>query len=95
MSENVVIDLRGVENKQKAVNDLAALLQSDGWKLYVGWLKGQHQLNIEAMCRPDASSEQLHKLSGQTRLLNIVTNWPTLTLETLRRQLETQQKKEK
>lgn len=91
---NLTASLKTPEDKLKAIRSLEDLQRSDGWKLVLSWLIGQRQLNMEAMCKPDVETNTLHKLSGQTHLLNVILAWPDITLGVLRKQMEAQTKKE-
>lgn len=77
------MELNTLEQRQRAKEALFELMHSDGWKLMLTWLLAQRESNIAAMTAPTVTTEALHQLAGQTRLLDAVIKWPKQTHDVL------------
>lgn len=87
------MDFANNEQRQRAATAVFELMDSDGWKLMTKWLQAQREANISAMCAPGCTSDALHQLAGQTRLLDAVLKWPQQTFDVLQKRVAEQAKK--
>ncbi len=83
----------GLNRLQQLMNQLDALVHSDGWQLFVSYCAAQSQQITADFAKGNANSMVLQRMSGQLALLSELMGWPTLQLLQFRKQFEGEMKR--